>query len=178
MKNRRDGLQSKTGIVRTDVAFQKVIGLVREKRFDEAIEECNLGINQWPKTDIHEAWHNLGYVYWAMGERDRAMEAVTVAVELAPKDRSHLMTRARWAMALGNLELSIDDWTALIKVEQDIDSQTFVNAALANRAFVRIRLGHLEEANDDLQRVTELDEVYIENRLWTIGDLKSLAGRR
>lgn len=158
----------------TDRVHAQVLELTRERRFEEALTICYRCVEEWEDPLRHEAWHNLAYALFCCDRMGEAIDAITKAIELAPEDRAHLFSRARWALAVGDLVTAEADWSKLIEVDERLKSEAFLSAALIGRALTRMRARRVVDAEADLRRVDDEEIIFIEDRLWTVEDIRAL----
>jgi tetratricopeptide (TPR) repeat protein len=160
-----------------DRVHERVLTLLRARQFDEAVRLCQECLKTWDESRHETAWANLAKVYWRSDRKAEAVEAISKAIELSLDDRSHLHTRARLTLELGDLKTSKRDWTRLIDKERLMESEAFVSVALLGRALVHVAQGDRKAALEDLATVADDQTLLIDKRLWSAGELrKTLSG--
>ena len=122
-----------------------------KKRWDEAIDEYNKGIEINPKYP--EAYNTRGAAYDDKGEYDKAISDYTKAIEINPSFADAYQNRGIAYDDKGQCDKAISDYTKAIEINPG-DA-----GAYYNRGFTYIvNLGDKEKGCPDLQRACELGE--------------------
>jgi tetratricopeptide (TPR) repeat protein len=157
-----------------DRAHERLLELVRDGRYEEAIEFSRSAIDSWDSAEVHEAWNNLAYALWASGRKGDARLAISRAIELAPEDRRHRLARAMRDAVEEDFALAKLDWTELVRLEERMNSTAFLGTALLGRAIANLHLGDLAAAQSDLERVESDEAIVLGRRVWTAQEVKNL----
>jgi tetratricopeptide (TPR) repeat protein len=155
-----------------DRVHERVLTLLRARQYDEAVRLCHECLKTWDESHHEAAWSNLAKVYWRADRKAEAVDAISKSIELSLDDRSHLHTRARLTLELGDLKTSKRDWTRLIDKERLMESEAFVSVALLGRALVHAGLDDRKAALEDLATVADDQVLLVNKRLWSAGELR------
>ena len=161
-----------------DKVHAQVLDLVRERKCEDALRICRESLELWDECFHHDAWDQLAYVLWSCGQKDEAIEAISKAIVMAPEDRGHRFSRARFALGMGDLTLAKADWTKLVDLERALASEAFVGAALLGRALANAGLGDTQAALNDLSQIGDDEIMLVNKRLWTAGELRNELRRK
>lgn len=128
--------------------------LIHAGRHDDAIAVLREAASDLMNRQPAIGWANLGWAYHEAGQSDRALEALTQAVQMSP-------TLCLGWYRLGQVRASREEWqgalTALDRaLEVDNPICARLQVAWRLRGEVHARLGHRDEAVRDLERCVEL----------------------
>lgn len=124
--------------------------LCNERRYDEAIQECNEAIELDPQYAWAYAYR--GWAYNWLGECGQAIEDYSEAIELEPQYAWAYAGRG-WAYNwLGEYERAIEDYDEAIRLDPQ-DADVYYNRGLAYRM-----LGRKDEAISDFDNFISLTD--------------------
>jgi len=103
------------------------------------------------KPDYHEAYYNMGLIYYDRGENEKALEVFNKAVKYSRNLDPEALTSRGWIKYLHNdAEGAIMDYNAAL----DIDSNYFL--AYNNRALLLFDMGDVENAISDINKSLDI----------------------
>jgi tetratricopeptide (TPR) repeat protein len=158
-----------------DRLHQQVLCLTRQERYADALALCERAMKNLAPCFLHDVWHCKAHVLWTYGRNDEALDAISHAISLDPENRPHRFARARWATAEGKLHLAEEDWTELVRLEEQLQSDAFLRSALAARALTRMLMRNEDLALQDLRRLRGDEEIVIGDRLWSVPAIRRLS---
>jgi len=158
----KEEAKSETGVINAEFAnvpsramafYQKAFEQAQAGNHKAAIEQLQKAIAEY--SNFMLAFNELGVQYLRLGELDKADEALTKALKLAPDSATPLLTHGILLTVMEKFNLAVTELqTALKQREQSANGHLYLGQALAN-------LGRFAEAEVQLTRAIELggDEV-------------------
>jgi Flp pilus assembly protein TadD len=154
--------ETRTGVLNAEFAnvpprarsfYDKALGLSQAGNNKAAIEQLKQAISEY--ADFMLAFNELGVQYLRMGDFEKADEALSKALKLAPDSATPLLTHGILLAVTGKFNLAVTELQKALKQrDQSANGHLYLGQALAN-------LGRFAEAEVELTRAIELggDEV-------------------
>lgn len=127
---------------------------IHAHRYEDAARVLREAASDLMNRDPALSWTNLGWVYHEAGQDDRALEALTEAVQRSPHMCLAWYRIAQVRAAQEQWEQALDSLDRTLEVENETCNR--LQVAWRLRGEVRARLGRREEAIEDLERCVEL----------------------
>ncbi|UCG51070.1 MAG: tetratricopeptide repeat protein [Candidatus Latescibacterota bacterium] len=152
-----------------EVTYEEAEAAFHEKRYDMAVELFTRYTNR--KSENPWGYYMLGLSAWKAGDNDRAVEALTHALELDPHHVKSYLNLGRVYLEMGKPMDALDK----IRAALEIDPESNVAYRLKGRVFREIR--QRPQAIESYQRAIQIDNqdawsmnnlglVYIEQELF------------
>ena len=123
-------------------SMEKAKTAMEAKNYTDAIEHLNDVIKEHASdTNVQIAYRNLGTAYGILGEYEKALDSLNVAVEMSEADVFALSNRAMAHKDLGNFESAIADSMKAINL-----SEGKILAPYYCLAEVNLKIGNQEKA--------------------------------
>lgn len=139
--------------------------LIELARYEDAIVVLRESASDELNTAPHLAWGNLGLAQFHLGEYQETVKSTMEAIRIQPRFCVGYYTMAR---ALWHLQQLRDAERALVSAlgaDPSCAKSTQLQGAWRLRGEVRARLGHRQDAIDDLERCVELDPYSNDGRM-------------
>lgn len=130
---------------------------MRDKNFASALD---LGAEYTSaKSSDPEGWRYRAYVFEASGANLEAEKAMSVAIELAPREPGYYWLRGMYRLLNNADDIARQDFTMTLSLSEEAGSAYYREMAFLLRAEAFRRLGQKEMALADCQHVG--DEAFI-----------------
>ena len=139
--------------------------LIELQRYDEAEQVLRESATDELNTAPHLAWGNLGLAQLRQGEYQEAVKSTMEAVRIQPRFcvGYYTMGQALWHLQqLKDAERALE---SAIEADESCSNDRRLQGAWRLRGEVRARLGHRQDAIDDLERCVELDPYSNDGRM-------------
>ena len=137
-----------------DVSPQKAADLMREGKFDQALDVLNIQIKEHPKDAFAYAWRADANIRSSQPDGKKAIADITKAIELDSKNSRFYQTRAMLSAQIGDMNDAVEDLGSMIKLlPRDAHAYEVRGAMLALR-------GDLASALADLNQAIKLNPNY------------------
>eukprot|EP01027_Heterolobosea_sp_BB2_P016325 GEZU01023246.1.p2 GENE.GEZU01023246.1~~GEZU01023246.1.p2 ORF type:complete len:147 (-),score=32.67 GEZU01023246.1:49-489(-) len=142
----------------------------RAQKYPEAIQDCLTSVELDPsypdaycelgflykKTNVMNNpksiffWRHRASLYWEIGEHDKAISDLTVAIELNPLQRTSYNNRGWVYYELGEYKKALEDFTRAIELDPNAPD---AKSSYKGRATTYDELGDSAKAMEDLNKV-------------------------
>ena len=139
--------------------------LIELGRYEDAIVVLRESANDELNTAPHLAWGNLALAQFQLGEYQETLKSTMEAVRIQPRFcvGYYTMGRALWRMQqLKDAERAL---VSALEADPSCSQTRELQGAWRLRGEVRARLGHRQDAIDDLERCVELDPYSNDGRM-------------
>jgi len=139
--------------------------LIELGRYDEAIEVLRESASDELNAAPHLAWGNLGLAQFHLGEYQETVKSTMEAVRIQPRFCVGYYTMARALWHLQQLKDAERALMSALEADPSCSESRELQGAWRLRGEVRARLGHRQDAIDDLERCVELDPYSNDGRM-------------
>ena len=139
--------------------------LIELTRYEEAIVILKESAADELNTAPHLAWGNLGLAQFHMGEYQETVKSTMEAIRLQPRFCVGYYTMARALWHLQQLKDAERALVSALEADPACGESRELQGAWRLRGEVRARLGHRQDAVDDLERCVELDPYSNDGRM-------------
>ncbi|MCP4520921.1 MAG: tetratricopeptide repeat protein [Cytophagales bacterium] len=137
----------------TELSSTKVAALMQLERFEEA-EKVLLFLAQVVSEHKGECYYQLGVCYQGLGNLDKAIEALQLAVDYGVEHDNALFELASCLEVEGRLEESVEHYNKVI------DQNPYSAISWYNLGVINDRLKHFDEAISAYEYAIAIDESY------------------
>jgi tetratricopeptide (TPR) repeat protein len=139
--------------------------LIELGRYDEAVEVLRESASDELNAAPHLAWGNLGLAQFHLGEYQETVKSTMEAVRIQPRFCVGYYTMARALWHLQQLKDAERALMSALEADPSCSESRELQGAWRLRGEVRARLGHRQDAIDDLERCVELDPYSNDGRM-------------
>lgn len=118
-----------------------------------------------------DAFYLRALARFGLDETGEAISDVTRAIELFPGEPAFYYFRGLWRTTANLLTEAADDFRAVMRLEEELDSVYYINSARMGLAVTCYLSGDLPQTRRILEAVPEDVEIFVANRHWTLADL-------
>jgi tetratricopeptide (TPR) repeat protein len=154
-----------------DSALAEVKRLASLKQHAAALTKCSEIILRYPEH--FEAYFRRAHVHIAMDNLREALEDLTRAITLNPKEPAFFFFSGLWLIKASRYEAAANAFSEAICLEQALDSSYYVDTARLGRAIAYFLANDLIRASTTLRDVSADSSVFAAGRLWTRTSLET-----
>ncbi|MCB0760501.1 MAG: tetratricopeptide repeat protein [Flavobacteriales bacterium] len=137
--------------------YSKALALLREKKFDEALELYREASKSHPNDP--NVWHDWGVCLFHLNKPLEALQMMNEAVRLQPEYSYRYSSRAYIRAGLKDVQGAIADYRIAI----ELDPEDAV--ALNNLGLLEEQLGYVKEAKEKFDLADELSKILEEKNI-------------
>lgn len=152
-----------------DAHLEHIHKLKAEEKYDECLKLCNELLATDPQ--LSQLLYERAWVYRRTDKKSRAIQDLTAAIRLNPKEPAFHHFAGRWELESGNCENALGHLSACIEVEIAISDEYYLGESYMLSAIANEHLGRLPEALELLQHVDDTHVTFV-NELYRGGDLR------
>ena len=144
-----------------DREINSIVAATKAENFRSALSQCAVLIERWP--DAPEAWRHKAYVHAQMKNYDLAVEAMSRAIEFAPNEPAYYMLRGRYLLMLSDNESASENFTQVLELCDQLQSDYHREVAHFLRAESYVRLCRFDDALRDCEDVRDEFRMWIDS---------------
>lgn len=144
--------------------IKSAAAVAREGRYDEAVsalEKLTTEVGNCPEAA--PIWASLAYVHKRKGDIHQALQHISTAISLLDKEPAHFFKRGRYLFELGRYVESEADFTKVLQLCDQYQSDYYRSAAHFARADARLKQRKYTEAMEDLNHIPDDDAMWTDH---------------
>lgn len=155
-----------------DEQDDRITDLLRSQP-EHALDLARDLVNRFP--NIGRSWQRLSHAYNATKMHADALSAIKKAIEIDREEPAYHFNISRLYMEVGAFCNAVETLSECIETSGRIQNDYYLEACYLYRAYCHLRIGHLADAEQDLERVTDDAKVWMDG---LIGKLEILEACR
>jgi tetratricopeptide (TPR) repeat protein len=120
---------------------------------EEALKICQELMDANPESAI--CFDTRARIYELIGDLEKAVDDISVSIDIDPAEPDYYFNRGRWHLGLGNYHLAVADQTKALDMGKQHNSQYYEKSSLFFRAAAFLALGMYEKALSDCENLDD-----------------------